>query len=130
MIEYITYNGVKYPFLISFSTLIEFEKRTKSDFVTVLSHSDNMLKLAENLILILELGLETGYRVEKPNLFKIILNYLKSGNHLGIKKSKFPHIIDQQWQELLELIPKFFFDLQDDALKSAEDIVERSNKKK
>jgi len=126
MVEYIEYRKRKYPFLIAFSTLIEYEKATKSDFITAFQSANDMIKLANDLVLILKLGIKTGFALERPPpwtfdifcfWFKIFKNFIRSGNKYGLKAKEYPFIIDNNWKIILKLVPKFFSDIQDEQLK-------------
>jgi len=134
VIEYIEYKKRKYPFLISFSTLIKFEKQTGKDFLTLFAGTSNMIALAESLTLILKLGLETGFQAEKPNFLRQLFNLIRFRNKIGLKENDYLLIVDNQWQHLLDVIPKFFYDLRDNAASSVEDageeIIKDLDKKK
>lgn len=121
MIKYITYNKRKFPFVISFSTLIEFEERTGKEFITMFSSETDMGELGNNLKLMLELGLKTGYKFDKPGIVNLIINLLFSGTKIGINKKNYAYVVDQQWRHLLKIIPEFFYDLNSQGEQVAEE---------
>lgn len=113
MLEFIEFRGKKYPFLIGFSTLIAFQKQTGKDFTEILQNNKNLIGLAETLVLILKLGLKTGYDIKPPSLIQKIKNLICKGNFIGIKEQEYLIIIDEQWQKILSIVPKFFGSITD-----------------
>ena len=130
MIQFIEFKGVKHPFIIAFSTLIEFEKQTGKSFISILSNSGDTVDLAKNLVIILKLGVASGYEQEGIPLLKRIWNILRSGSKFGISKKQWVLMVDNNWQFILRIIPDFFYDMQDVALDAAEDIATGDTVKK
>jgi len=131
MIKYLSYKGREIPFLITFSTLIEFEELTGKDFMEIFNSGANVITLAKHFRLIAKLGIKTAYAQKKPNVFKRLWNVITTGHWIGLKDEDYAHIRDQQWTELISLIPTFFYDITNQSEeKSAEIINDLKNEKK
>jgi len=129
MVEYVKLAKRKYPFVISMSTLIQYKRETGEDFVKLLATESNVTKQADNLLDMLKLGIKTGFEYHRPPLFRVILNYLRAGNKLGIKEKEYPYMLDKEWTHLLKIVPAFLYDMSDMSEKVVEDIIEDENQK-
>lgn len=121
MVEYITFRGKKYPFLIAFSTLIKFQEQTGEDFTKLLSENTNILALGESLLYILKLGLKTGYEISPPSFLKKVYNLVTTGTFIGIKEKDYIYILDNNFNVIIGIIPKFFYSMVGGEVASEED---------
>ena len=124
MLKYINFRKRKLPFIITMSTLINYSEKNKEDFLQMLLNSNDLLKLGKSLLLILELGLESGYAYEKRNPVKTLLNLIFTKTKYGVKKDDLQYILDHNWSQLVKMIPEFFTKLQDQAFSTSGDMVE------
>jgi len=129
MIKYLEYKGRKFPFLITMDCLINFEDETGEEFIITFSSTTSLTKLVRLLILMTKLGLEAGLRETNPSIFKIIWNYIRAGNKIGLRKKSIPYFVSKNYDKLLEIIPDFFHDVQDKALENIDEVIEEIEKK-
>jgi hypothetical protein len=98
MIEYLTYKEVKYPIRISYYALKMFKKETNKELENIMS--DNNIELLEPLLFY---SLEAGAQAIDQKFI--------------IKRELVQWMLDENWQEFVKIIAKFFPPIEVDSKK-------------
>ena len=90
------------------SCLVSFKQATGTDFEQIFSLLGDVEKLYQALLTMTILGLQKGYQLENPPLYKKLWNKIRYGQTIGYRDKELVLILDDNYMKVQELIPKFY----------------------